>query len=79
MKTTAFTVGEFKARFSEALDRVARGERVAVTYGRSRQPVALLVPPPKPAKPRALGMLAGKVKVRLAKNWTLSEEEFFHP
>ena len=76
MKTTELTVGEFKSRFSEALGWVSHGEAVAVTYGRTRRPVALLVPPPARKTRRKLGMLSGKVKVRMARDWSLTDEEF---
>ncbi len=76
MKTTQWTVGEFKSRFSEALGLVAHGEAVSVTYGRSRRPVALLVPPPVRQTKRKLGSLAGKVKIRIARDWSLTDEEF---
>lgn len=76
MKTTELTVGEFKSRFSEALRWVAQGDAVSVTYGRSHRPVALLVPPPAEQKKRKLGMLAGKVKIRIGRDFSLTDEEF---
>jgi antitoxin (DNA-binding transcriptional repressor) of toxin-antitoxin stability system len=76
MKTTELTVGEFKSRFSEALGWVSQGGAVSVTYGRSRRPVALLVPPPATDKKRKLGMLAGKMSVQIARDFSLSDEEF---
>jgi antitoxin (DNA-binding transcriptional repressor) of toxin-antitoxin stability system len=76
MKTTELTVGEFKARFSEALGWVSQGGAVSVTYGRSRRPVAMLVPPPAGQKKRKLGMLDGKVKIRMARDFSLTDEEF---
>ena len=42
MKT--MTVGEFKARFSEALDAVRGGETIVVAYGRNRRKIAAMVP-----------------------------------
>ena len=38
------TVGEFKARFSEALDAVRDGETIIVFYGRKHRKVAARVP-----------------------------------
>ena len=40
-----YTVGEFKARFSEALHAVEQGDTVAITYGRAKRTVAMLTPP----------------------------------
>jgi len=76
MKTTELTVGEFKSRFSEALGLVSHGEAVSVTYGRSHRPVALLVPPAARKTRRKLGLLAGKVKITIARDWSLTDEEF---
>jgi antitoxin (DNA-binding transcriptional repressor) of toxin-antitoxin stability system len=41
MKT--LTVGEFKSRFSEALEAVRAGETIVVSYGRDHRKVAALV------------------------------------
>jgi antitoxin (DNA-binding transcriptional repressor) of toxin-antitoxin stability system len=76
METLQLPVGDFKSRFSEALEIVARGGTVGVTYGRSKKPVALLVPPPQAPAKRKLGILAGKVKFHIAEDWSLTEEEF---
>lgn len=74
MKT--MTVGQFKARFSEALDAVRGGETIIVAYGRSHQKVAAMVPysdlPPTAKRP--LGLLKGKARVRFAKDFALEDE-----
>jgi len=79
MEMLQLPVGEFKSRFSEALEVVARGGSVCVTYGRSRKPVALFSPPPRPVGKRKLGTLAGKVKFHISKDWSLAAEEFVNP
>jgi hypothetical protein len=79
MEMLQLPVGEFKSRFSEALEVVARGGSVCVTYGRSRNPVAVFSPPPQPARKRKLGTLAGKVKFHISKDWSLSAEELVNP
>ena len=76
MEILQLPVGDFKARFSEALDVVSRGGKVCVTYGRSRKPVAVLSPPSPSAAKRKLGILAGKVEFHISEDWSLSEEEF---
>ena len=68
-------VGDFKSRFSEALDIVARGGTVCVTYGLKKKPVAVLFPPPHKALKRKLGMLAGKVHFEISSDWELSDQE----
>lgn len=75
----SLTVGEFKAHFSEVLEKVQQGESVGVLYGKSKKPVAKLVPmngfsSKKPAK-RKLGLLEGKVKYVFADDFKMTEEE----
>ena len=74
---TTLTVGEFKAKFSEVLGQVRRGEMVGVRYGRAKKPVAVLVPPERaPAGvARRLGVLAGKAKFRLEAGFKMTDAE----
>lgn len=74
----SLSVGEFKAQFSEVLALVQQGESVGVLYGKSKKPVAMLVPMngAEPKKKRKIGILDGKVNVRFAKNFKMTEEEF---
>ena len=55
----ALTVGETKSAFSDILTAVQRGERFAVSYGRKRKPVAMIVPYEGKQANRELGMLSG--------------------
>jgi antitoxin (DNA-binding transcriptional repressor) of toxin-antitoxin stability system len=72
---TTLTIGEFKARLSDALALVEKGETITVTYGRNKIPVAVFGPPPAAPK-RKLGLLVGKATVRISPNWKMTEEEF---
>ncbi len=67
---TEMSVADFKARFSEALDRVKRGENVVIRYGRRKEPVAALVPfalvAPATSAERPLGLLKGKARCRFS-------------
>jgi antitoxin (DNA-binding transcriptional repressor) of toxin-antitoxin stability system len=74
---TTHTVGEFKAHFASILERVKRGEKVAVCYGRARKPVALLVPPDygAPVRRRRLGPLERKAGFRLKAGFKMTDEE----
>ena len=74
----SLSVGEFKAQFAEVLEMVQQGESVGVLYGKSRKPVAKLVPmsSSKSKKKRKIGILDGKVNIRFAKNFKMTEEEF---
>jgi antitoxin (DNA-binding transcriptional repressor) of toxin-antitoxin stability system len=61
---TTLTIGEFKARLSDALALVEKGETITVTYGRSKRPVAIFGPPPAaPRSPRIPGRFAGQFRV----------------
>ena len=70
-------VGEFKAQFSEVLALVQQGESVGVLYGKSKTPVAKLVPMngSKPKKKRKIGIWEGKVKYVFADNFKMTDEE----
>lgn len=72
--STTLTIGEFKARLSEALALVEKGESVVVTYGRNKRPVAVFGPPPRASK-RKLGHLAGKFRVKIGPAWEMTDEE----
>ncbi len=70
-------VGEFKAQFSEVLERVKQGETVEIVYGKKKTPVARIVPinGSKPKKKRKLGIWEGKVKYVFADNFKMTDEE----
>lgn len=70
-------VGEFKAQFSEVLELIQQGESVGVLYGKSKKPVAKLVPMngSKSKKKRKLGIWEGKVKFVFADNFKMTDEE----
>ena len=70
-------VGELKAQFSEVLEKVQQGESFEITYGKSKKPVAKIVPinGAKPKKKRKLGIWEGKVKYVFANNFKMTDEE----
>ena len=74
---TTLTVGEFKARFSDILVQVGRGEMVGVCYGRTRKPVAVLVPPDRAPTTvvRRLGPLEGKATFRVKAGFKLTDAD----
>ena len=73
----SLSVGEFKAQFADVLELVQQGESVGVLYGKNKKPVAKLVPinDGKSAKKRKLGIMNGKIKIRFAKNFKMTDEE----
>jgi hypothetical protein len=74
MKT--MTVGEFKTNFSDVIEQVKSGEKIAVTYGRKKEIVGYFSPEiPKQPKIK-LGLLEGKAKFTFAPDFKMTEEEF---
>lgn len=71
------SVGEFKAKFSEVLEKVHEGESFGITYGKSKKLVAEISPPKKQTekKKRKLGIWEGKVKYVFADNFKMTDEE----
>jgi len=49
MKT--MTAANFKANFSSVVDELKKGNEVAITYGRKKEPLATIVPQSKLKKP----------------------------
>lgn len=72
------TVGQFKAKFSESLEKVLRGESVGITYGRNKKRVAALVPYKKFMNTNSvkLGLLEGKASFKLRGDFKITDEEF---
>jgi antitoxin (DNA-binding transcriptional repressor) of toxin-antitoxin stability system len=64
-----------KADFSRILERVQAGEEVDVLYGKSRAPVARIVPIKTAAKARKPGALAGKARFEFSGEWGMTAEE----
>jgi antitoxin (DNA-binding transcriptional repressor) of toxin-antitoxin stability system len=76
----SLSVGEFKAHFSEVLEKVQQGESIGITYGKSKKLVAEINPPKeqKAKQKRKLGLLEGKVKYIFADDFKMTEEEFIN-
>ncbi len=70
-------VGELKAQFSEVLEKVQQGESFEITYGKSKKPVAKIVPinGANSKKKRKLGIWEGKVKYIFADDFKMTDEE----
>ena len=70
------SVGAFKTHFSEVLEKVKAGEKIAVTFGKKKEIVGYFLPElPQQAK-RKLGILEGKAKVIFRDDFKITEEEF---
>jgi antitoxin (DNA-binding transcriptional repressor) of toxin-antitoxin stability system len=74
MKT--MTVGEFKSHFSEVIEQVQAGEKIAVTYGKRKKIIGYFSPE-TPQKPkRNLGILEGKATFTFAPDFDVTAEDF---
>jgi antitoxin (DNA-binding transcriptional repressor) of toxin-antitoxin stability system len=74
MKTMA--VGELKAHFSAILEEVKNGERVGILYGKTRKPVAMIVPYNEEKKTgRKIGILDGKIRIEFKDDFAMTHEE----
>jgi antitoxin (DNA-binding transcriptional repressor) of toxin-antitoxin stability system len=71
------SVGEFKSKFSEVLKKVLAGEEIAISYGKSKEIVARLVPRmPSKKQRRKIGIFEGKGSVSFDKNFKMTEKDF---
>ena len=70
------SVAELKAQFSKVLAAVRAGERIGILYGKSKEPVAMIVPYEPPELPvRKVGFLDGKVRIKFMDDFDMTEEE----
>ncbi len=76
----SLSVGEFKAQFSEVLEKVQEGESFGILFGKGKKLVAEINPPKKQKKlkKRKLGILDGKMKIVFADDFKMTEEEFIN-
>lgn len=74
------TVGQFKSKFSEVLQKVLQGETVGITYGKNKKKVAALVPYEKIASGNKikLGLFKGKFSFKIHKDFKMTDEEFLN-
>ena len=73
-------VAELKAKVFQVLAAVRAGERVGVLYGKSREPVAMIVLyEPVDLPERDVGLLDGKVRIVFMNDVELIEEELLSP
>ena len=73
MKT--MPVGEIKAQFSEVLEKVQQGESFGIIYGRKKKPIAMIVPYVEKKKERTIGILDGKIEIKISENFKMTEKE----
>jgi prevent-host-death family protein len=71
---------EAKTHFSSVLKDVEAGNEVAISYGRKKETIAVIIPYEqwKKNKKRRLGTLKGKVSVVFAEDFAMSDEELIN-
>ena len=70
------TVGEFKARLSQIIERILKGEEYVISYGRKKKKIFKVVPYKEEKPKRKLGSLVGKATATFSKDWKMTTEEF---
>ena len=75
MKT--LPLAEVKTNFSSLLKEVQAGNEIAVSYGKKRETIAVIVPYKeyKRSKKRKLGSLKGKMKVIFEKDFSITDAD----
>lgn len=78
MKT--LTVGEFKANFSDVVAALAQGQEIAISYGKNKKKIGVVVPMKsyKRKNKIRLGLLKGKAKVTFKKGFKMTIDEFLN-
>jgi antitoxin (DNA-binding transcriptional repressor) of toxin-antitoxin stability system len=72
----AMAVGEVKTHFAEILKEVKNGKRVGILYGKTKKPIAMIVPYNEGKKiERKIGILDGKIKIEFKDNFEMTSEE----
>jgi antitoxin (DNA-binding transcriptional repressor) of toxin-antitoxin stability system len=73
------TVGQLKSGFSAVAKEVQKGEEIAISFGKGKRKFAVIIPYAKFAKrskPRPLGLLKSKARLRIHKDFRITDEEF---
>ena len=75
MKT--MQVGELKSNFSRVIEQVKNGEKIVVSYGKSKENVAVIVPYAefKGTNSIKLGILEGKATYEFSDDFPMTPEE----
>ena len=78
MKT--LQLAKAKAHFSSVIKDVVAGDEVAITYGKQKETIAVIIPYKnwKRNQPRKLGTLEGKATVTFAEDFYMTDEELIN-
>ncbi|GMO46317.1 MAG: type II toxin-antitoxin system Phd/YefM family antitoxin [Termitinemataceae bacterium] len=71
---------EAKAHFSSVLRDIEAGNEVAIAYGKKKETIAVIIPYEqwKKSKKRQLGSLEGKMTVKFAADFSMTDEELIN-
>ena len=74
------SIGELKARFSEVIGQLKKGHEIAISYGKKKEKIAVLVPYEhyKSKPERKLGILKGRGRCVFHKDFKMSDEEILN-
>jgi len=75
MKT--MSVGDLKARFSDVMEEVKKGEEIVISHGKRKRKIAVIVPYERyRGRNRIrLGVLRGKASVEFADDFSMTTDE----
>lgn len=73
-------VGEFKAKFSEVLQKVQQGSSFGIIYGKDKKKVAVVIPYKKYINKTKfkLGLLEGKASFKIHDDFKMTDHEFLN-
>ncbi|MCL1811918.1 MAG: type II toxin-antitoxin system Phd/YefM family antitoxin [Treponema sp.] len=71
---------EAKTHFSSILKDIEAGNEVAITYGKKKETIAVIIPYKKwkKSRKRQLGSLEGKISVKFAEDFSMTDEELIN-
>ena len=73
------SVGEFKTNFSQVIEEVKSGEKIAVTFGKKKEVIGYFIPEiQKTVIKRKLGVLEGKATIIFHDNFKMTDDEFLN-
>jgi antitoxin (DNA-binding transcriptional repressor) of toxin-antitoxin stability system len=77
MKT--ISVGEFKAKLSQIIEKILKGEEYVVSYGKKKKKIFRVVPyNEKKVLKRKIGLLDGKIKIKIHDDFKMTDEELLN-
>lgn len=71
-----FQVGEFKSKFSKILEEVKLGQEIAISFGKKKEKIAVIIPFSKYKKKnkRKLGILEKRASFKIIGDFSITDE-----